>query len=253
MQLRLSPLVGRLTLMILALALALPGNAQAPSKRERQLSKRVDQLYQLFVSGEWKKVEPFVAKESQEIWLAQAKGRIDSYRIEEVKVAPDGKQADVTVLATFRMPQAEAPFTQPQKSQWLYEKGRWFIKLRRPPSLLEMFKAASSSTPTGPGLSPLVFDQNPIQIPRPKEGGEAVVQVAFQNVTPDTIALQDLQTTCACLKAEVVGSGLGLAEKGTLTLTYNPSLHSNSERLAVRAMVTPTMYSLEVPVELTGE
>ncbi|MCH7977398.1 MAG: hypothetical protein IH935_00270, partial [Acidobacteria bacterium] len=70
----------RLFLLIFLLAAGLPGRAQdqaAPeSEKARQLTERVDQLYQLFVSGDWRKVEPYVAEESQDIWLAQAKGTI---------------------------------------------------------------------------------------------------------------------------------------------------------------------------------
>ena len=56
----------RLLPLILLLAAGLPGRAQdqaAPeSEKARQLTERVDQLYQLFVSGGWREVEAFVSE-----------------------------------------------------------------------------------------------------------------------------------------------------------------------------------------------
>ena len=143
--------VRRLLPLVLLLAAGLPGRAQDQAAQERQLTERVDQLYQLFVSGEWRKVEPYVAEESQDIWLAQAKGTIDSFEIKEVKVAPDGERADVTVMTIFRIAQVPgSPIHMPQKSEWLFEKSQWVIKLKHPPTMLDIFKR--SGAPANPGM-----------------------------------------------------------------------------------------------------
>ena len=240
---------------ILLLAFGLPGQAQDRAALEQQLTERVDQLYQLFVSGEWRKVEPYVAEESQDIWLAQAKSTIDTFEIKEAKVAPDGKRADVTMMVTFRIPQVpNAPIRQLQKSEWLFEKGQWVIKLTPPPSMLELFKM--SGAPSNPPVlkTPLMFDQNPVKIPLPGADSETVVKVAFQNVTPNIVTLEDLSTTCPCLRAEVDKTVVYPDGKGVLTLTYHSSAAPSSARpLSVQAMLAPSMYYLDLPVEISEE
>ena len=77
------------------------------------------------------KVGAYVAEESQDIWLVQAKRTVDAFEIQEVTVAPGGQRADVTVMITYRIPQAPgAPFRQPQKTEWLYQGGEWFVRLK---------------------------------------------------------------------------------------------------------------------------
>ena len=197
-------------------------------------------------------MEPFILPATMELWLAQPKSRIDSFEIKQIKIAPNGKEADVTVMATFRIAQSPAPFTQAQLGKWAYEKGQWYLRVRKPGSLSEIFKPGPNQMSNSVDrLPPLVFDQNPVKIPRPKDDREVVVTVGFQNITAEPMTFQNLQTTCPCLRAEVVTQPVHLAEKSTLTLTYNPSLHKNAERLAVRALAIPADYSIELPVELT--
>lgn len=253
MQWRLSPLVGRLTLMILALALALPGNAQAPSKRERQLTQRVDQLYRLFVSGEWRKAESFLTKDSLDLWAGQAKSAIISFHIEEVKVAPDGKQADATVQVTFNVPQMPAtPFAQPQKSQWLYQKGKWFLKLKRPPSVAELFKTSRpSEVEVAP--SPLSFAQNPIKLPIPRPDSETVVKTFVQNMAIGDVSVEDLRTTCSCLTAEMDRTIFHPADRGVLTVQYVGPYPPSQSTIHVQATLSPMMYLLDLPVVFSKE
>ncbi len=247
--------IRRLFPLILLLAAGLPGRAQDQAALERQLTERVDQLYQLFVSGGWRGVEAYVAEESQDIWLAQAKGTIDAYEIKEVKIAPDGERADVTVMTVFRIPQApRAPIHMPQKSEWLYQSGQWVIKLKPPPSMLEIFKM--SGAPANPGMmkAPLLFDQNPVKISPPEAGSETVVKVPFQNVTSNVVMIQDLSTNCSCLQAEVDRTAVLPDGQGVLTLTYHPSADSSSKRsFSVQAILAPSTYFLNLPVVISNE
>ncbi len=248
-------IVRQLFPLILLFAAGLPGRAQDQAVLERQLTERVDQLYQLCVSGEWRKVEPYVAEESQDLWLAQAKGTIDAYEIKEVKIAPDGERADVTVMTAFRIAQVPgSPIHMPQMSEWLFEKGQWVIKLKPPPSMLEIFKM--SGAPSNPPVlkAPLVFDQNPVRIPPPEAGSETVLRVPFQNVTSNVVMIQDLSTNCSCLQAEVDQTAVRPDGQGVLTLTYHPSANSSSKRsFSVQAILAPSTYFLDLPVVLSNE
>lgn len=254
-----------ISLTTLLLVAALSGNTQAPSRQQQDLTKRVDQIYRLFVIGDWKKVEPMVSEDTRNNWAAQAKGAIDSFQITEVKLEPDGKHANASVLVTFRIPQVGGPITQAQKSKWVYEKGNWFIQIQPPPSPLEAFRGAgiplagtpSAGTPSVPTtpISPVVWDQNPIRLPRPQAGAETVIKVSFQNVTPNPVLIQNLRSDCPCLKVATDKTQVQPVEKGVLTLTYNASLHPNPQGpLHVQGtLLAPAVYFLDLPVNITGE
>ena len=252
---RLRPLVFTAWLLPLALVATIPGLAETPNQSglEKRLTTRVNQIYQLFVSGEWEKVTPFISKDTLNIWLAQNKSIIEGFKIDSIQIAPDGKQAEVTVMATFHVPQVPtAPFSMAQKTQWVYEKGQWFMKVRPRPSQLELFQmmAQSSAAHMAPS-SPLVFDQNPVKIPRSGAGTESVATVSFQNIFPMDVSIQDLKTNCACLKAEVDRTALPSTTKGVLTIKYSgPPDGLAGATLAVQATIAPMMYSLKLPVVL---
>lgn len=239
------------SLITLLLVSALPGESQSQSDREQQLTRRVDEVYQLFVSGGWRQVEQYLTEDSKDLWLAQAKGKIDSFRVESVQVAPDGLRANVTVMATFHiLIAANAPFTQAQRSEWLYLNDEWFLKLKPPPPSMDFFKLGG--TPSAPMVAemPLRFDQNPIKILRPESGARAVVTVSFQNVTQGVVKVTELGSTCGCLKAEMDKLVLQPQETGTLTVTYSPPRRAPLRPPVVQAIVNPGSYLLDLPVEI---
>ena len=242
-------------LITLLLVLALPGETQDLSAREQQLRQRVNEIYRLFVSGEWRKVEQYVSEDTRDPWFAQPKSTIDSFEIKEIKVAPDGTKADVTVMATFRVPQAALPFTMPQKGEWVFEEGLWFLKIRKPPTLFEMFQATGAPSNPQTSQSPFVFDQNPVLLPKSEGTSEIVVKVPFQNVNPNVVTVQELSTTCACLKAEMDKLRLNPEEHAILTVTYhNTSDTAPPARLAIQALIlSPAVYQLELPVVLQDQ
>ncbi|OFV99789.1 MAG: hypothetical protein A3H28_06690 [Acidobacteria bacterium RIFCSPLOWO2_02_FULL_61_28] len=244
--------------LAILLTAALPAEGQNTAALERQLTRRVDEYYKLFVSGEWRKVQDYITEDSYDIWLAQPKNTIQSYEIKEVKVAPDRKQADVTVAATFLIPQFPAPLTQPQRSQWVYQKRQWFVRLPTPRDINDIFKEVfgtkGPASQPQPVLSPLRFDQNPIRLPGREGAGEITVQVPFQNETTTVVTVKDLSTNCPCLKAEVDKTEVQPGEKGILTVTYRtPASDSPSRRLVVQATLSPTMFLLDLPVEFSNE
>ena len=257
MTVRRSVLFSGVFLTLLVLLSALPGEAQNSAALERQLAKRVDEYYKLFVSGEWRKVETYLTEDSYDSWLALPKNTIESYQIKEVKIAPDRKQADVTVLVTSRVPQFPAPFTFPQPTKWLYQKRQWFIRLPKARELSEVFKEVfGTKGPTSqpqPVQSPLVFDQNPLRLPRSQGGAEITAKIAFQNVTSTAVTVTDLGTNCLCLKAEVDKTVVQPQEKGVLTVTYRESEGPPTRRLAIQATLAPSLFLLDLPVEFSSQ
>jgi hypothetical protein len=246
---------GGLLPLILLLCGAMPGEARSQSVLEKKLTQRVDQIYQLFVSAEWRKVGPLLTEDSQDYWLAQPKGKVDSYHIESVEIAPNGKQATAMVKVTFQVKEGPGiPFTMIRRSNWVYQKGQWFMKLAPPSSMLQMFKSSSGPSNAVKAQSPLRFDENPIHAARPQPGTEVVVKVPYQNVTPNTITVQDLRTNCPCLKVEMDKTVVKPEEKGLLTVTYQASAETTPGRTpTVQAVLAPVMFLLDIPVLFDSE
>ena len=161
---RFQGIVRRLSPLILLLACGLPAQAQDRAALQQQLSERVDQIYQLFVSGDWSKVDAYITDDSRNIWLAQAKNTIEAFKIDELTVAPDGQKADVTVMISFRIPQfPTAPFSQPQKTEWFHQGGEWFVQLKPPPSLIDLFTKGSTAVKPAAPKPAFRFDPKPRQ------------------------------------------------------------------------------------------
>lgn len=250
---------------VFLLALALPGSAQDLAAREQLLRQRVEGVYRLFVTGAWRQVEQYVSEDTRDLWFGQAKSTIDSFELGEIKIDPDGQRALVTVKATFRVLQSPGQFTMPQIGEWLFEEGQWFLKIRKPPTLFEMFgtTTASSSTASSssgaplasPQQSPFAFDQSPVLLPNTAGSSEIVVKVLFRNVSSNRVTVQELSTTCECLKAEMDKRQLNPQEQAFLTVTYqNPPGHAPPLQMAVRAIVfTPAVYQMQLPVLLQDQ
>ena len=248
------PLRQLLPLVLLLAAFPHPAESQGQAALEKQVTKRVDQIYQVFVSGEWRKVAPFLTEDSQDLWLAAPKGKLDSYHIESVEIAPNGKQATAMVKVTFQVKEAAGvPFTMLRRSDWVYQKGQWLMKLKPPSSLLDTFSMIAPSKAVK-ATSPLLFDQNPIHLSRPQPGSEVVIRIPFQNVTPNVISVQDLRTNCACLKAEMDKTEVKPEEKGLLTVTYRALSNTPpSPAPVVQAILAPVMFLLDIPVVIDTE
>ena len=244
--------------LAILLTAALPGEAQNTAALERQLTRRVDEYYKLFLSGEWRKGQDYISEDSYDTWLALPKNTMESYEIKEVKVSPDRKQADVTVLVTSRVPQFPSSLSYPQPTKWIYQKRQWFIRLPKPRELSEVFKDVfgTKGPVSAPQVvqSPLRFDQNPVRLPGREGAAELTVQVPFQNDTSAAVTIQDLGANCPCLKAEVDKTVLQPQEKGILTVTYRtPASDTPSRRLVVQATLAPMMFLLDLPVEFSNE
>ena len=130
---------------VFLLAFALPGSAQDLAAREQQLRQRVEGVYRLFVTGAWRNVEQYVTEDTRDLWLGQAKSTIEAFELGEIKVEPDGLRANVTVKATFRIAQSAGPFTTPQISEWVFEKNQWFLKVKKPRTVIELFQNSGSA------------------------------------------------------------------------------------------------------------
>jgi hypothetical protein len=239
-----------LLLIAVSVVAALPAQAQKLTKDEKKLTKRVDQFYRLFVSGEWDKVEPFVTPDTRSIWIEAPKSKLISYRVVTVKIEPDGKRATATVAVVSTVPRMPgAPLNHTQSSDWMNENGQWYIKLKRQPSLLEIFHSIKAPSDVARTQPPLLFEQNPIKIPPSDGTDEKVIKVPYQSIAGYAINIQGMSTSCACLTAEVDRTTMNLGEKGVLTLHYRPAANVPTQtNISIHATVAPLMYPLNLTV-----
>jgi len=259
MRLGLGPFLARFSVLALWLVSALPGEAQNVSARERQITKRVQEYFQLLVTGDWRKVENYLTKDSQDTWLTMAKNKIQSFEVKEVQIAPGNREADVTVLVTFYIPQVSAPFQQPRKTKWINERRNWFIKLPPMVSATELFQKVFGAGSMG-GLSspqtvqpPLRFDQNPVRLSRQEGAAESTAQVPFQNVTANVVSVTQLGSNCPCLQVSMDKLLVQPGEQGILTVTYRALPQGPpSSAPVIQATLGPTFYLLDLPVEIPG-
>ena len=70
---------------VMLLAFAPRVEAQDLAAREQQLRQRADEVYRLFVTGEWRRVEQYVSEDDRDLWFGQAKSTIDSFEIQEIE------------------------------------------------------------------------------------------------------------------------------------------------------------------------
>lgn len=256
----LGPLLARFSVLALWLVSALPGEAQRVSARERQLTKRVGEYFQSLVTGEWRKVENYITRDSQDTWLAMAKNKIESFEIKEVQIAPGNREADVTVLVTFYIPQVSAPFHQPRKTKWIYERRNWFTHLPPLVSATELFQKVFGAGGNMGGLTspqtvqpPLRFDQNPVRLSRQEGAAEITAQVRFQNVTASVVSVTQLGSNCPCLQLSMDKLLVQPGEQGILTVTYRALPQGPpSSAPVIQATLGPTFYLLDLPVEIPG-
>ena len=253
MRMRIPQQIIRVSLALAPILLVLPLGAQSRKQAalEKQLAKRVQEVYQLFVSGDWDRITPYISEDTRSIWTTQPKSTIDAFQLDTIEVAPDGKSAKVNVMTTFRVVQVPgAPFHQGQKSDWVYGKGRWFLKIKRPPPLTNFFKSTSNVPAPGQVTSPFIFTENPVKMRIPEAGAESVATVRFQNVTPLPVTLENLRTNCSCLRVTSDIMMVHPTVDATLTLTYKAPANLPESPLAVQATVLPLNYALSVPVVL---
>jgi hypothetical protein len=188
-----------------------------------------------------------------------AKNKIESFEVKEVQIAPDGREADVTVLVTFYIPQISAPFHQPRKTKWINERRNWHIKLPPVVSATELFQKVFGGASMGglsapqPVQAPLRFDQNPVRLSPQQGAAEVTAQVPFQNTTASVVSVTQLGSNCPCLQVSMDKVLLQPGEQGILTVTYRALPTGPPPRPpVVQATIGPSFYLLDLPVEITG-
>ncbi len=113
-----------LTLLVAALAQESPA---ALSPAESALRARVQQFYDAFVEGKYRKAYALVADDSQDHFLEMGKPEVKAFRIQRTELTEGGTRAAVTIeLDTeFRFSGQSVPVKRQLDSTWRLENGEW--------------------------------------------------------------------------------------------------------------------------------
>lgn len=102
---------------------------KAPAAVDEALRKRVSEFYQHHVTGTTRKAMSLVAEESQDAFFNQAKSRVRSFEINEVRWSKEFQDARVLTLCEREIlvpPSGPQMIKMPVESAWKLVDGNWF-------------------------------------------------------------------------------------------------------------------------------
>jgi hypothetical protein len=215
----------------------------ADSPSEQALRTRAEQLYSALRQGNWGKAQKYLTKDSRRTFRSEAKKPVTEYQIDSVKIAADGKSAEVVV----RLPGPPAmiagpPVFIPRSTIWKLAGGRWYMELPDP---------HAGGKPPGPGDQPqapgpqfsvnstdLKFGSTWVSVGFVHKGEVKVARFPFTNVSQRAVTVADVQSTCPCLRMSSQQKEFKPGDAGVIELTFDPSGFSFKGKLALTLTVT---------------
>jgi len=218
---------------LLAVLGSLAGTASvagaSSSTSEEVLRGRVQECYNALESGDWKKVEKYLTKDSKSIFRDQTKSPLPGYEIQSVTINPDGRTASVVVLVPVTSAVFPKPFPVPKTTLWRLVNHSWYLELSRPstakqPSILDMMPKGNIKPPTRAAFSrDLKFDSVWVSMGTVTNNDKRQVKFSFKNVSTHPVTLAEFQLGCECLKLKTQQMEYKPGESGALELEFDPS------------------------------
>jgi hypothetical protein len=209
----------------------------ASSSSEEALRARVEQCYSALQQGDWPKVEKYLTKDSKPIFRGQTKNPLLAYKIQSIKLDPDGQTATVVVQVPLMAAAMPRPIPVPNTSLWRLKNRVWYMELSRPQpdanaqqALFGMApKAARAPVPLVTSKD-LKFESTWCGLGNVQSGETPVARFLFKNVSTHSVTLADVQLGCDCLRLKTQQKEYEPGESGTLEIEFDPaSLGLNME------------------------
>jgi hypothetical protein len=210
--------------------------AKAASSSEEALRARVEQCYNALQQGDWQKVEKYLTKDSKPLFRDQNKRPFPSYRIQSIKIEPDGRTASVVVQVPVFSATVPKPILVPKKSLWRLINRVWYMELPRPApdaqqSLFDMAPKALTPAPPLAFSKDLKFESTWCSLGNVEGNGSRVARFPFTNVSTHVVRLADIQLGCDCLRLKTEQKEYKPGESGTLEIEFDSSkLGINTEQ-----------------------
>jgi hypothetical protein len=202
----------------------------AASSSEEALRARVEQCFTALQQGEWAKVEKYLTKDSKPIFRTQTKRPLLAYKIQSIKLEPDGQSATVVVQVPLAAPAMPRPILVSNTTLWRLQNRVWRWELSRPQpnasARQDLFSMASKPMPP-PGPLPaskdLKFESTWCGLGNVQSGDILVAKFPFKNVSTHSVTLGDIQLGCDCLRLKTQQKEFKPGESATLEIEFNPA------------------------------
>lgn len=265
-------------LLILALGLSSVASAQfeqvAPEELVSSLTARVSAFYDAFQAGRFRQAEDFVDEESKELYYNVQKSRIMGHEIKSITWADDFRSARVMVVALSIVPMVSngnKPVPVPVGGTWNLIDGEWYLHLTPPDKRKTPFGMANpnAAADLGQPAGTIIPQGGDVKVPSladmrqmiSLEETKVVFPAGLTEASAKTIALTSHAPTGFVLSVESAGSvpqGLTVriepqdvqpGGKGSITITYDPSVGKLSGERTLLFDVSPTGQRLEATVQ----
>jgi hypothetical protein len=201
----------------------------ASSSSEEALRARVEQCYSALQQGDWHKVEKYLTKGSRGIFRNQTKNPLLGYRIQSIKLEPDGRTASVVVLVPLVTAMMPKPMPVPKTTLWRLVNGAWYLDLfpSPGPSAQEWLSGTAPTPPHERSASlfsrDLKFDSTWFSLGIVEDSKIQVVQFTFTNVSTHAVTLSEFQLGGDHLRLKTEQKEYQPGQTATLEFEFDPS------------------------------
>jgi hypothetical protein len=246
-----------------------------PAGVDEALRARMEQFFQLHVTGEYRKAESLVSEETKDWFYEHNKPKYLSFEIRAITYSENFTKAKATVVCEQIIPLpgfAGKPMKVPSASDWKLVDGKWYWYV--PPEAMKSFpfgkatitdeqaaasaKAAASGkgAPAAPGALPSLdsipttpdFIMNKMKADKTsidlKAGSSATV--TFQNTAPGTMSIKVIEWPKG-VEISPASASLKTGESAALTVKATDGAKSG----AIGVLVSPTneVVSIKIAVQ----
>lgn len=204
------------------------GSAEVPppvlKAREESLRKRAEEFYLLLQSGRVDQAEAYIAPDSREDFRKERRGPFLGFKVDSIKLQPDGQQATVSVQMRVIMGNMGGPVTMPLPSHWTWVDGLWYQVVPHAATQAGDVKALFN-TAASPGQArpeELKFKYHNYLMGKIQSGQITVARFPFTNVADHAVTLSSVNTFCDCLRVKSGKKEFKPGESGELDIEFDP-------------------------------
>jgi len=202
----------------------------ASSSSEEALRARVEQCYSALQQGDWPKVEEYLTKDSKPIFRGQTKKPLLAYKIQSIKLDPDGQTATVLVQVPLMSAAMPRPIPVPNTTLWRLKNRVWYMELSRPQpdanahqELFNMAPKVRRAPAPVVTSKDLKFESKWCGLGNIQSGETPVAKFPFKNVSTHSVTLAEIQLGCDCLRLKTQQKEYKPGESGTLEIEFDPA------------------------------
>ena len=232
-----------------------------PADVDQALRARITEFYELQVKGEFRKVEPLVAEDTQDLYYNSSKTKYLSFEIGRIQYSDNFTRAKATVLCEqyIMLPGFMGrPMKVPTPSTWKLENGKWYWyvdpdSLRRTP-----LGTMASSQPVGSAPERKSIPEIPTTVPDfiykqvkadktsvTLKAGESE-QVTISNSAPGAMNIS-LTGSVPGVDVKLDRTVLNAGEKAVLTVQAGPDAKPGV--LSIRVEQTNQVIPIQVAIK----